>query len=239
MDSAALRFNDNVIGKHVGAVSFGDQFIFYRWRDLGFWRGEFEFGIEAGIFSVFDLDHPQACMVNTDFYVAALFDYAVKQWSYRLRIWHLSSHIGDEFLLCNPGFDRCNVSDEGVDLFVSYQISQPIRLYAGVGDIFDRDKEFPEKPVYFEWGTEIRVLGVRDHYHRLYIQPFLAMKFGTWAEHDWDIDQTYLLGVEWSKVKAVGRKFRLFGEYHEGFSDEGQFVKKRTKYAAIRAAFGF
>lgn len=238
-NSAALRFNDNAIGKHVGAVSFGDQFIFFRWRDVGWWHGELECGIEAGIFSVFDLDHPKACMVNTDFFVAALFDYAVDRWSWRFRLWHLSSHVGDEFLLSNPGFNRCNLSDEGVDLFASYQLCRSIRLYAGFGDIFSRDKEFPEKPYYFEWGTEIRILGERDCFNKLYIQPFLAMNFSTWQEHEWSIDQTYALGVEWSRLQGVGRKVRFFIEYHNGFSEEGQFLRKRTEYAAVRLTYGF
>ena len=74
-------------------------------------------------------------------------------WSFRFRLWHLSCHLGDEFLLCNPDFDRRNLSDEGVDLFVSYQFGMPLRVYVGLGYIYDRDDEFPEEPLYVEWGT--------------------------------------------------------------------------------------
>jgi hypothetical protein len=238
-NSAALRFNDNVIGKHVGAVSFGDEFVFYRWRDIWRWHGDLEAGIEAGIFAVFDMDHPEACHVNTDFFVSTLLNYAFDAYSFRLRIWHQSSHLGDEFLICNPGYPRKNLSDEGIDLFVSYQLCQPVRLYGGLGDIFERDKEFPEKPVYFEFGTEVRVFGDRDYCRKVYMQPFLAMHFRTWQEHNWDLDQTYALGMEWSKLQGIGRKLRIFGEYHEGYSKDGQFVRFRTNYAAIRLTYGF
>lgn len=238
-NSAALRFNDSPIGKHVGAVSFGDEFPFYRWKDLWRWHGDFEVGIEAGIFAVFDLDHPEACHTNTDFFVAAMANYAINKWSWRFRLWHLSSHIGDEFLLCNPDFDRRNLSDEGVDLFISYQLRQPIRIYSGIGYIFDRDRTFPEKPIYIEFGTEIKICGDKDYFNKLYITPFLAMHFRTWEEHEWSIDQTYALGVEWGKIQGVGKKLRVFAEYHDGFSKEGQFLKERTNYAAIRLTYGF
>ncbi len=238
-NSAALRFNDKVIGKRVGAVSFGDDFGIYRWLDVLPWHGDLEFDIEAGIFAVFNLKHPEECMVNTDFFVAAMLEYAFDCWSFRFRLWHMSSHLGDEFLLAHPGFERCNVSDEGVDFFASYQCSRAIRIYAGIGDIFSRDRSFPEKPLYFEAGTEIRAFGCRDCYDRLYIQPFLAMHFRAWAEHDYTIDQTYALGVEYSKIQGVGRKFRIFFEYHNGFSKEGQFVRERCDYTAIRVTYGF
>lgn len=239
INGASIRFNDNVIGKHVGAVSFGDEFPFYRWKNIGWFCGDFEVGIEAGIFAVFDLDNPDACMFNTDFFVAGFGSYAFDCWSFRLRLWHMSSHVGDEFLLANDDFDRCNVSDEGIDLFASYQLSRFIRLYAGVGDIVARDKSFPEKPFYFEFGTEVRAFGCRDSCNRLYAQPFFAMNFRSWAEHGYALDQTYALGMEWSKIQGVGKSFRLFAEYHNGFCEEGQFIRERCNYFAIKVTYGF
>lgn len=239
LNSAALRFNDSAIGKKVGAATFGDDFIFYRWKDVWRWHGDLEVGIEAGIFSVFDLNHANAAYVNSDFYVAGLCNYAFDAYAFRLRLWHLSSHVGDEFLLAHPEFQRKNLSDEGIDFFVSYMLCRAIRLYAGIGDIFDRDRSFPEKPLYIEFGTEIRVFGERDFCENLYCQPFLAMHFRSWQEHDWTLDQTYALGVEWSKLRGVGKKFRIFVELHNGFCCEGQFLRQRSRYVAIRTSYSF
>lgn len=238
-NSAALRFNDTVIGKHVGAVTFGDEFPFFRWFDVGYFHGDLQFDIEAGIFAVFDLDNTDACLVNTDFYVAAMFSYAFDRWSFRFRLWHLSSHLGDEFMVCNPHVTRVNPSNEGVDAFASYQLTSGIRLYAGIGDIFDTDKTFEEKPLYFQWGTEIRVFGQPDCFNRLYVQPLLAMNFTAWGQHGYSVDQTYDLGVEWGKIQGVGRKARIFLEYHHGFCWEGQFIDLSSSYFAIRAMYGF
>lgn len=239
INSAALRFNDDVIGKHVGAVSFGNDFMFYRWLDVWRWHGDMDIGIQAGIFSVFDLDHPTAAMVNTDFFVALMITYAVDKWSWRFRLWHISSHIGDEYLISNPNFDRRNLSDEAVDLFASYQLAKSVRLYLGVGDIFIRDKEFPEHPLYFEWGTEIRCFGCRDRFNRLYRQPLLAMNFFCWEHNNWNISQTYVWGIEWSKLQGVGEKLRLLLEIHDGHSREGQFVGLESNYVALKMQYGY
>ncbi|MCP5469283.1 MAG: DUF1207 domain-containing protein [Chlamydiales bacterium] len=239
INSAALRFNDDVVGKHVGAVSFGNDFMFYRWLNVWRWQGDMDIGIQAGIFSVFDLDHPTACMVNTDFFVAFMMTYAVNKWSWRFRIWHISSHLGDEFLISNPGYDRRNLSDEAVDLFVSYQMAKSVRLYLGVGDIFLRDKEFPEHPLYFEWGAEIRCFGCRDRFNRLYAQPVLAMNFWCWENNGWSVTQTYVWGMEWSKLQGVGQKLRLLFEFHDGHSKEGQFVTTESNYVALKMQYGY
>ncbi len=239
MNAASLRFNDDVIGKHVGAASFGGDFIIIRLKDVLWWHGDMDLGVQAGIFSVFDLDHIEACMVNTDFFASALVTYAFDCWSFRARLWHLSSHLGDEFILSNPCHERYNLSDEGVDFFASYQFGYAVRLYAGIGYIFDRDKTFPEDPFYFEWGSEVRVFGGKDCFNKLYVQPFFAMHFRTWEEHDYDIDQTYALGVEWGKVQGIGQKFRIFLEYHSGYSKEGQFVRERSNYFAVKVNYGF
>ncbi len=241
-NSAAIRFNDRMIGKHlkhVGAVIFGDEFPFFRWKDVFWWRGDLQIGIEAGIFSVFDLDHPDACMVNTDYFVAPSLTYAIDKWSYRLRVWHMSSHLGDEFLIENPHTFRMNRSEEGTDCFASYQMNSHIRLYGGLGYIFSSDDSFRVKPVYVQYGTEIRVFGCRNCFNKLYVQPFFAMNFVNWQEHGFDLDATYLLGVEYSNIQGIGRKFRIFGEYHNGYSLEGQFCRRRSNYAAIRISYGF
>ncbi len=65
------------------------------------------------------------------------------------------------------------------------------------------------------------------------------MHFRSWEEHDFDVDQTYALGVEWSNIKGTTRKVRIFVEYHDGFSKEGQFVRERSNYVEIRTTYGF
>ncbi|MEG2027308.1 MAG: DUF1207 domain-containing protein [Victivallaceae bacterium] len=238
-NGACLRFDDEAIGNHVGATFFGGDFIFLRVMNVGHWKGDMDFGIQAGIFSVFDLDHPEGCLVNSDFFVSFLSSYAINKWSWRFRLWHLSSHLGDEFIVANPGFPRLNPSDEGVDAFVSYRINRCLRLYGGLGYIFSRDRTFPEQPFYFELGSELRPFGLRDKEKNLYAQPIFAMHLRFWEEQNFVSDQTYILGMEWGRFMDVGRMIRAFFEYHHGFSKEGQFIRDRSSYYGFKVTYGF
>ncbi len=245
--SAAMRFGDKVIGQIVAAVSLGDDFPIFRWRNVFRWQGDMQIGIEAGIWSVFNYWHlPKRVdewseLVNTDFFVGIPLTYSVDKWSFRYRIYHISSHLGDEFLITHPEYiaKRRNLSIEAMDLFLSYQASKHLRLYVGPGAVFHSDRSFPFKPMYIEYGVELRIFGQKLDYHSLYGTPFFAMHIENWQERRWDYDFTFMLGYELSKLQGVGRKMRLFVEYNQGFSYEGQFFDKRDEYWEIGFSWGF
>jgi len=242
--SIGYRGNDKVAGRTAVAVSLGDDFPIFRWFDLFRWHGDFQIGIESGIWSVFNM-HPSpnigggTALFNTDFYVGIPLIYAVNKWAWRLRLYHISSHLGDEFMVNHPGFDRKNPSFESVDFFFSYQALDFLRLYGGPGVILHSDGTFPMKHFYVEYGLESRFLGSKIYYHNLYGTFFVATYWRNWQLNDFKIDGTYMLGYEWSKLQGVGRKIRLLAEYHHGFSPDGQFMNRRTTYWGIRMAYGF
>lgn len=242
--SIGYRGGDQVVGKKAIPISLGDDFPIFRWIDVFRWHGDLQMGIEAGIWSVFNLD-PQpnigggTALFNTDFYVGIPFTYAVNKWAWRFRIYHESSHLGDEFLVNHPDFDRKNPSFEAFDIFFSYQAFGCLRFYGGPGIIIHSDDTFPMKNFYFEYGGEARFLGNKIYYHKLYGTFFVATYWRNWQLNDFNMDGTYLLGYEWSKLQGVGRKIRIFAEYHHGYSSEGQFMNQRSNYWSVRMAWGF
>ncbi len=238
------RGGDRVMGKKAVNVSLGDSFPIFRWIDVLPWHGDMQIGIEAGIWSVFNLDpHPKIDpgteLVNTDFYVGIPISYAVNKWAFRFRIYHISSHLGDEYMVNHPNVVRLNPSYEAIDFFSSWQATDYLRLYIGPGVILHSDDSYPMKHLYVEYGAEARFLGLKMYYHRLYGTFFAGVHLQNWQVLKWDIDGTYVLGYEWSKMQGVGRKIRVYAEYHHGFSLEGQFFKKRTQYGALNFAYGF
>jgi len=253
--SIGYRGGDTVVGTKAVAVSMGDDFPIFRWLDVLPWHGDMQIGIEAGIWAVFNMDvhgyNPQGGteLVNTDYYVGIPLTYAINKWSYRLRIYHISSHLGDEFLVNHPEYvnnvptgqnpHRRNPSFEALDFFGSYQATDSLRVYLGPGFILHSDKSFPMKTYYLEYGAEVRFLGLKMYYHRLYGTFFAGADWQNWEFQHWDINGTYVLGYEWSKLQNMGRKLRIFGEFHHGFSCEGQFMKKRTTYWGIKMSYGF
>jgi hypothetical protein len=244
--SVAYRFDDDALNTNVIAVSFGDQLPIYRWRNVTRWCGDMQIELEAGVWAEFDSTEKSADLINSDWYVAPVMTFALEQWSFRFRISHISSHLGDEFIVKqiqeNPNFTRLNPSREAVDFFAAHQLTNSIRYYGGIGWIFHRDSTFEMEAFYVEYGAELRLLGCRNRCLGLYGSPFLAMHFRNWTDPNTDkpdMNRTFALGYEWSKLSGVGRKMRLFFEYHEGFSLEGQFQRTETNYLAIKFAYGF
>jgi hypothetical protein len=248
------RSGDRVCGNKAVDISLGDDFAIYRWLDV-LWHGDLQVGIEAGIWSVFNMDpHPDIAggteLVNTDFYCGIPLTYAKDKWSFRLRLYHISSHLGDEFIVNHPQFSRpspdnnpnngrVNPSNEAVDFAVSYQASEAIRVYAVPGAIVHSDPTFPWKPMYIEYGTEARFLGTKFYRQKLYGTVYVGLHLRNYQELNWNFDGTYKIGYEFSKLQGIGRKVRVYIEYHHGYSLEGQFSKDRTHYMEYNLSYGF
>lgn len=248
VNSAAIRVGDKVIGDIVAAVSLGDDFPIFRWLDVFRWHGDLQIGIEAGIWSVFNYKniphrkkHETCELVNTDFLVGIPVTYASGPWSFRTRVYHISSHLGDEYLCNHHGSckHRKNPSMEALDFFTSYQFSSHLRLYFGPGWVFHSDPTFHIDPFYIEYGLELRILGTRFVYSRIYGTWFFAVDVQNWQQRNWDFDFTAKLGYEISKLQGIGRKMRIYIDYHHGFSYEGQFFNKRTQYGEFGISWGF
>jgi hypothetical protein len=242
--SIGYRGGDKIVGKNVVPISLGDDFPIFRWFDVFRWHGDLQIGIEACIWSIFDI-HPKndvcggTALFNTDFYVGLPLTYAINKWAWRFRVYHISSHLGDEFLVNHPWFCRKNPSYEATDFFFSYQAYGWLRLYGGPGYILHSDHTFPMKHCYIEYGFETSFLGTKIYYHKLYGCFFLGTFWRNYQLNNFNIDGTYVFGYEWSKLQGVGRKIRIYGQYHHGYSCEGQFMNRRSNYWSILMAWGF
>lgn len=239
--SVGWRFNDNVLVKNVIDVSFGDIITFYRWMDVGPWNGQLDLSLEGALWAVFDPLHYSAPLMNADYYVGIPVTYAFGPWAFRLRGYHISSHIGDEFLLNHPRFHRKNPSAEYLDFFASYYLRDDIRFYGGLGWVVAMDESFKIGRFYAEAGAELHMseLGFVDPCSQVYGRPFYGMHFHYQTKHEKHIDQTYVLGYEWGKLCGLQRVLRAFIEYHDGYSVEGQFFAYPTNYFSVRVSYGF
>jgi len=99
--SAGYRWSDDVLGKKIIAVSFGDSFPIFRWRNVFVWNGDLQIDIQAGMWATFKMgryNNPNnefSELVTTDYLIGFPLSYAVNKWAFRLRPYHVSSHLGD------------------------------------------------------------------------------------------------------------------------------------------------
>lgn len=254
--SVGWRFNDNATEKNVIDVSFGDSIALYRWCNVGPWNGDLQIELEGGLWAIFDPCHDSAPLINADYYVGVPITYAIDRWQFRLRGYHISSHVGDEFLLNHidgyhvstdisggghRNFRRTNPSAEYLDFFISHDLTDEIRLYGGLGWVVQQDPSFKFAKFYSALGAELRLLrwGFLDCKDVLYGCPIFGMHFRGSNDFKNHVDATYVLGYEIGKLTGLFRRFRVFMEYHDGYSLEGQFCHTATNYFSIRMSYGF
>jgi hypothetical protein len=214
----------------VGAVSFGETFTLYR-GELG--GGLWETGIQAGVFAVFDLEAESKDLINADYMVAAFLGYRYDQFSAIARLFHQSSHLGDEFILRNRTQNRINLSFEAVDLRLSYQFfGETLRLYGGGGYLFDQEPE-DLKPGFVQAGVEFR-----SPWRWGPMRPIAAADVQNREENNWHTDFSLRAGVEFQNWLA-SRSLQILLEYFRGHSPNGQFYREKIDYLGIGAHFNF
>jgi hypothetical protein len=217
---------------HVGAVTFGETFTLYR-DQLG--RGWWEVGIQAGVFSVFDLAAESVDLINADYMAAVVVGYRYDNVSALARLFHQSSHIGDEFLLRNRVRNRVNLSFESIDLRLAYDLfDDALRVYGGGGYLFDQEPA-SLRPWSLQWGAEFRSPwpGPQSSW-----RPIAALDMQNREENDWQVDISARAGVQFEGVLA-SRNLQLLLEYFRGHSPNGQFYKQEVDYLGVGAHFHF
>lgn len=224
---------------NLGSVAIGENFGFYTKRQgCDGWQ----VGLLTGIFSQFNLDQKNAELINTDFNVGLPLSWRSGNWSARLRYYHQSSHLGDEFLVRNVGFQRFTVSFEEVDAILSYDYKW-LRLYGGAAYLVHREPATVDR-TRLQWGFEARAPAMRTSLlvpvlDRLIITPVLSADFKSAEEHSWIIDTNVLGGFEWSRTGSR-RHFRIMATYFHGYNPYGQFfINQKIESIGLGAYFTF
>ena len=145
-------------------MSHGDSF----WDGtLGGRVGVLRYGTAGPIFPQgWELDVEAAAMVRltfdeirdfetADYRVGIPLTYGVDNWQFKFAVYHLSSHLGDEFAIAHPGSlaDRINYVRDALVLGASYYPEPVVRLYSEAGYAFNIDGG--AEPWEFQFGTEL------------------------------------------------------------------------------------
>jgi len=228
--------NDNFDGRDIASVSFGETIPFYR-GNFGQSTAQWEAGLQAGVFSDFNLGSSSSDLVNTDFIASIYSSVRAGQFSAFGRVYHQSSHLGDEFLLrkANSKFERVNLSYEGADLKLSYEFPYGVRIYGGGGGLFH--KEPSSLRIWSaQYGIEFRSPW-RLNFASL--RPIIAADIKHFDQNNWSTDVSARAGVEFENMQVLGRKLQILAEYYNGYTPSGQFYKDKVEYIGLGAHYHF
>lgn len=235
--SAAYRnyVGKNIDGNNNAAVSFGETLPFYR-ANLGQSIAQWEVGLQAGVFSDFNLDASSSDLINTDFIASIYSSMRAGNASVFARIYHQSSHLGDEFLLrALTSLERINLSYEGADLRLSYELPYGVRVYGGGGGIFHKEPS-TIKPWSVQYGVEFRSPWRLDIAP---VRPILAVDIKNHEQNNWNADISARAGIQFDNFQTFNRKLQFLAEYFNGNSPTGQFFREKVEYLGLGAHYHF
>lgn len=230
--SASIQFyQDDPVLDTVGSINVGATIPLYGWEAFD---AQWQLGLQGGVFSIFNMNAPSTDLVNADYFAALPLSVRKGEFSAQARLFHQSSHLGDEFLLRNP-VNRINLSYEGTDLLLSWDFGQVLRLYGGGGGLFHTDPS-DLKPWFVHGGFQLT--SPYPLYTEL-LYPVAALDIQADEQEGWDANFSARAGVEFRSEWLASRRLQLLFEYYNGHSPNGQFFQWNIEYFGTGLHFFF
>jgi len=169
---------------------------------LGFWihhrpEGDFELAgaIHARVASRFDLDESQNEFVEAHYRVGTYLRARYKRVAARFELYHVSSHLGDEFLV-RTNREPIETSREGIELLLQGAPLPNLMVYGGPGLLVRSTRGFDRASARF--GAEWERLGGP------FARPYVGVDGLVWSELDWDAQIAMEAGIALGKSARAG-----------------------------------
>lgn len=174
--------------------------------------------IEGASMPRLDLEHGRELMA-ADFRVGVPLTYGRGWLQTKLAYYHLSSHLGDEFMIRNPTASRINFSRDVLLWGNSFYLSDDLRLYAEAGWAFCSDGG--SKPWEFQFGVDYSPAEPSG----VYGAPFFAINGHLREEVDFGGNMVVQTGWQW-RGGGAGHLFRVGMQYFAGMSEQFEFFNR-------------
>jgi Protein of unknown function (DUF1207) len=212
-------------------VGLGYDFGLLR-RQGGSADQDWQLSFFGSIDSLFNLDLPGDALVNTDYRVGVPLTWRGAPFSARARVYHQSSHLGDELILGGNAPPRVNLSFEAVDFLVAWERSG-WRLYGGASHTLSTSTDTYKGGglhVGFDYVSAPALLGQR-------LTAGVDVK---WLEPaDWRSGVSAKAGIMIGRYALERRGVTLLVEAYEGFAPFGQFFVEDFSYRGVTLQFDF
>ncbi|MDD5759542.1 MAG: DUF1207 domain-containing protein [Desulfobulbaceae bacterium] len=216
----------------MASVGFGETFGLYRF--FGTHEGDgLQFSLVGALFAQFNMNTSSSDLLNADYTIGLPVTYRYGDNSLRFRIYHQSSHLGDELLQSFNPPERVNLSYEAIELIYSREW-RGFRVYGG-GEYLVHKEPLDLKPAIAHWGIEYRGSEPMIWNGR----PIGGVDVKSLEEHEWRNDTSVKAGFEFGHPNPGHRRLRLLAEWYQGFDPRGQFYVNKVEYYGLGIYLGF
>jgi hypothetical protein len=152
-----------------------------------------------------------------DFKVGIPLTYSTGNWQFELTWYHISSHVGDEYLLRYPTFDRLDYLRDSVTFAVGYFVTPDLRLYGEADYAYNTNGG--SEPWHFQFGFDyLPVVSSQS----IVPVPFVAVNGSLREEVNYSGGVNVFAGLMWENPHSHHR-FRAGLQYYNGKSFQYSF----------------
>lgn len=228
------RFNTELdIGDfNATTVGFGERFGLVRWSKLD---DAWQLSIAGGLFAQFNMDSSSADLINADYLIGLNLTRVIEEREYRLRVFHQSTHLGDEFVIRNKP-KRINFNYEKIDAMACLRHSRT-RVCAGAGVLLHVN------PSDYD-----RITAQFDAEYRSFKGPTFLGPFGRYLaaidiklneQQEWNPNVSVKCGIEFGEANRGRRRIRIMLEGYHGYVPFGQFYDRKMSSIGLGGYLGF
>jgi hypothetical protein len=219
------------LASRLGSVGLGQTIGLVRGRD-------WQVAVAAGVFSEFNMQSSTTDLLNTDYLVGLPVTYRRGRFATRFRVFHQSSHLGDEYLVHNHA-QRVDLTFQAAELLVADETSC-WRVYGGGAYVFAHSPA-DLKPGVLHGGLEYR-------------QPRSLLRLGRFAtgrliagldakavqDHKWQVGWSVVTGLELGDPLVAlgsGRRWSVLLKAYTGPAPYGEFYRDHASSVGVGVGF--
>ena len=173
----------------------------------------FDIGIEGVVITQFEwtkrTGELKRNINSTDYLIGLPFVLSVKAWTIRLRVYHLSAHMAEEYMILNQITERAYTNNkyEQVDATATYLLEN-FRFYFGIGAVIRAVRD--RKPMVFTGGVDYLLPLNKQESVQLFTGLYIDSK------QEFDYSPALNLGVGLQLGKADRRPIKILATYFRG-----------------------
>lgn len=178
-----------------------------------------ELQLEGAALARVEVFEPSAPLDATDYRAGFLSVWREGPWAFKAGYYHLSSHVGDEFLIANTGYKRINYVRDSLIAGTFVDVTDSIQVY---GEMGYAGTDGGAEPLEFQYGIQMSPQGPTG----IQGKPFAAINGHTRQEGGWITSVNITAGWQWRGLRS-NHLWRLGMQYYNGPSMQWEFVGRR------------
>lgn len=179
----------------------------------------FQLDLEGAVFARVLPDQPSAMLEGSDFRAGLLGTNRIDGTAVKYGYYHVSSHIGDEFLIANPTFNRINYVRDSLIVGVTQDIGYSTQVYGEIA--YALGTQGGAEPWEFQFGSQYLPVAKSS----LRGAPYLAANYHTREEFGSRGGFNTVAGWGWQGPETRHR-IRVGFQYYNGPSLQYQFFNR-------------